>query len=290
MGANGGSITCTFTTHVPGAANDYNFNVTAAGIADNAVDISGSGDTVVKVIKILVASLTANSETYAPGSSVKLKVTLKNESDTTSINILTLEDSVLGDVQDYGTCLLPTNILPNSSYNCDYEQTITEEEGEPQTFILDVTAETLNTPPIQLADQATTTVEVVEPIVYLPISFYIRENQCEYARWLETNKLYYFYPDMDKAYYKFDLTSTSDITVEMNDFTPSKGQVTLFQFIGTECDIDDTNVRVIDYDGTSNKKRILVGKAQPPGNYFIYVFSAGDYSETDRYSLIVKTR
>jgi hypothetical protein len=284
MNAGQGSISCTFTTNVPGPPGDRPYDITAKGIADDVANISGSGATVVRIIEIISASLTSDSAKYSTGSIARLTATIENLSETTSVTILTLEDTILGDLP----CSLPVTVLPGKFYPCSYNQTITGPAGEPQSFILNISAETDDKPPIALTDQASVEVEVIEPLAFLPVIFKPLNISCQTALWIETNRLLSFNVLNVDTFYKFELQQTSDITVEITDFSPTRGQVALYTYSGEDC---IPPAAVVAEDRTIfNPDRTLVGQQQPAGIYFIRIVPGGNYSPTDEFNLIVNTK
>ena len=233
--------------------------------------------------------MTAEDEKIVVGSRIKLTATIRNLSESTNVNILALEDENLGDVVPHGNCSLPKTLAPGGAYTCYYEQTISAAAGEEQSFILNVSAETDDTPPISLTDQAATTVMVTKPLGFLPIIIVIpKPTSCETALNINTNIRYEFYPDTIRAYYRFVLTEAETVTLEIADFKSSDGQVTLYKYTGDECDLD--TIEVIQYDGTDNEDRTLSAGKQQPGTYYVFVFNGGKLSKKEAYSLIVKAQ
>ena len=292
LSANSGQYQCKFTTDVSNSPGIYVFDVkTIATVkGDPAYSVSGSGETEIEIFEIISTTLTTKKPKYATGSLINLTMTIRNLSESSSLDILTLEDADLGDVtlNGNGNCLLPQTLQPGESYSCYYQQTVTAEAGEIQPYILNVAGETDGNPPIPILDEARVTITAVQPIAFLPISPVIpTPTSCNTALWVKTKTLYHFYPSNEDAYYKFELENTSNITVNIDNFTPPRGQVNLFSYNGEEC---NSTINFIDDDGDVNdRNRVLKGENQPPGTYFVRVVSGDEYSSSDSYTLIVNT-
>jgi len=290
MDAEGGSVSCSFKANVMGAAGDKIFDITATGSVDSA-SISGSATAVVKIFKIISASLASHKSDYPQGSMATLTATVQNLSNTKSVKILTMEDSGLGDIQDDGNCQLPKTISPGGAYSCYYKQRIINGPGQ-QSFILDVTGETNDSPPRAVSDRAAVTINVYKPTVYLPYTINIeRPTSCETALNIETNTPYYSKPNVNIEYYKFSLADSKAITVKIKNFVvkSEKGQVQVFRYVGEEC---SSNIQIVLYDETNNIDRTLGPKVLPPlapgKYYYIAIVNTGITSVDEYYSLIVE--
>lgn len=285
----GGSFLCTFTFEVSGLPGDQTFIVNAIGEVGSGIQVEGGGAAVVRIVELIAASLTAAKDQVVTGGEVKLIVTVHNLDDTTSVKLLTLEDAVLGDISPFGDCSLPQMLGPGDIYSCSYEQTATGTPGEEQSYILNVSAETVTQPAITLSDQASATVNLFEPLIHLPfITVIPRPTSCQAPLLINTDFRYQFYPDTSNAVYWFILTETKDVTVEINDFVPQDGQVTIYKDTGNGC--DPATLEDIGFDGGDAKNRTIPAGVQQPGNYYVYVFVGSDLSKELPYSLIVHTQ
>ncbi len=290
LGSDGDSIQCAFTSDVIGLPGDYSFNVNASGVVENtSVNVSGSGTTVVKIYEIISASLTADRDHVLPGEAVDLTVAIQNLGDSESVRILTIEDATLGDVTLFGDCELPQLLDVGEAYSCQYEQTSTAAIGEEQSYILTVAGETAADPPVALGDQASATVEVIEPIVLLPmVTLVPQPTSCTAPLFIDIDTVYQFYPDTEHAIYWFALADTTDVVVELMNFLPEEGQIAIYKDTGKGC--DPASLEDIGFDGSSDIDRTLAVGAQEAGNYYVYIFSGADLGREQAYSLLVRTR
>jgi hypothetical protein len=75
----------------------------------------------------------------APGGTFTYTVRITNTSAET-IRIVSLDDSVYGDLDNWGTCTTQQNMVPGSTYQCSYTGTFTGVEGSNQTNVVEVVA------------------------------------------------------------------------------------------------------------------------------------------------------
>lgn len=285
----GGALECGFTFDVSGSAGERVFKVDARGEVTESVSIEASGTAVVKIYDVFTLSLTAGEEQVVAGKKVELLVSIENLDEITGVRILALDDAILGDVSQLGDCTLPQFLAPSSSYSCTYSQTATAAPGDEQSFILTAAAETDTTPATQLRNQASATILVAEPMLYLPILKIIpKPTSCAAPLLIETNTSYQFYPDTRNAVYHFVLIEEADVVVELSEFTPRDGQVTVYKDTGNGCDPE--TLEFLGSDGSNNLDRKVSLGRQEAGNYYIHVFSGSDLSQEQAYTLLVQAR
>lgn len=290
LASDGDAFQCVFTTNVAGLPGDYSFDVNASGNVENSsINVEGRGSTVIKIYEIIAASLTAKKEQVLPGESIDLTITIQNLGESESVMVLTAEDATLGDVTPYGDCILPQLLDVGEIYSCRYEQSSTAAIGEEQSYILTVGGETVAEPPVALGDQASATIEVIEPIVLLPmIALIPRPTSCAAPLYIDIDTTYPFYPDTENAVYWFALADSTDVTVELKNFLPVDGQITVYKDTGKGC--DPASLEDLGFDGSSDIDRTVAVGTQEPGNYYVHIFSGAGLGREQAYSLLIRTQ
>ena len=187
--APGGAYDCTFTAFVRGNAGDIvTDTVTAAGIDDDGSGVSDSDTADVEILDVLPQiSLVKTAEPVVldePGGEFTFSIVVTNES-VEPVELTSLTDDVYGDItQVQGqitstTCVVPTAIDVNGSYECSFTGLFEGNAGDTQTDIVsgvaqddeanqadasdDAFVELLPVPPVISATKTPNPTEVVAP-------------------------------------------------------------------------------------------------------------------------------
>ncbi len=226
-----------------------------------------------------------------PGGSVLFSVEVSNQS-ATSITLLALTDNVVGDLDGKGNCSLPQTMAIDITYHCSYSHDIQGMAG--QMITRSVTAEGQNQVPLTVQASATVTLTITEPtnpgpqLVFLPLVLRPRiwgepNNSCGDAFPVALNQPAQFLAEDENDWYHFALSQPTPIQVELLNFVPQAGQLTVWS--GLPC----TAATLIGHDGSTATNRTLDLGTQPAGDYFIWLINAGALNPTDLYSLQVRT-
>ena len=131
----GETYTCSFTANVTGNAGYVETDViTARGTDDDGSGVSATADADVFITDALPAIeliKTANPSTVPePGGVVSFTITISNTSHGDAVNLLTLADSVFGDLDGQGDCSVPKLIPVGGSYSCTFSGIVRGDEGD----------------------------------------------------------------------------------------------------------------------------------------------------------------
>lgn len=287
LASEGGVLQCMATADVTGASGTYSFELDAAGFvaADSSVTVSAEDTAEVNLFDIFVTSLSAEEDAVPTGGKVRLLATIENQSPTQSIRVTSLQDSVAGDVRPYGDCVLPQLVVPGGIYACGYELVANGAVGEEKTFVLNVTAETMNVPPFLLQGQGDATVSLYEPRINLPVLAHVpRPGTCGEALNIKINTRYHFPHDLENAYYRFVLAEALDVTVEVTEFQTDDGQVIVYAAPRGTCE----GLQFLRNNGiVAPEMPVALGELEP-GTYYARVLIAGERSKELVYSLYVR--
>lgn len=130
-----------------------------------------------------------------------------------------------------------------------------------------------------------------KPTVYLPVIYnnYIlgepNDSACQ-AYEIGLNQEYYFLPDDVEDWYVFELISTSDITVRISNYMPPDGQLLIYT--ASNCSLVFNHIPGGHRDDISPGASITLNN-QPPGTYYVRVYTAVVPSNPTPYTLIVET-
>ncbi len=136
----GATYTCSFTADVMGNAGYVETDVVSAtGTDDDGSGVSANDDAdvfITDALPSIVLTKTANPATVPePGGVVSFTITITNTSPGDAVNILTLADSVFGDLNGLGDCSVPQLIPIGGSYSCTFTQIIRGNEGDTHTNV-----------------------------------------------------------------------------------------------------------------------------------------------------------
>ncbi|MEM7119265.1 MAG: tandem-95 repeat protein [Chloroflexota bacterium] len=108
-------------------------------------------------------------------------------------------------------------------------------------------------------------------------------NHCGQAFPLAGNQLYEFFPNDQEDWYSFVLTTSKDVTVVLTEFAPrGDGQLIVY---GGAC---PGGLGSLGQNGDHSTTKILNLGTQPPGTYYIRVFTSSSSSTTIPYKLRIQ--
>ena len=139
--AAGGSYTCSFTAVVSGNARDVHTNVvTAAGVDDDGQAVGDTDDETVTINDVsssIEVVKTANPTTVnEPGGNVTFSFVVRNTSAVDAVTISSLRDSIYGDLNGQGTCIVPQTIAAGGSYSCAITVLVDGNAGYAETNVV----------------------------------------------------------------------------------------------------------------------------------------------------------
>jgi uncharacterized repeat protein (TIGR01451 family) len=122
-------------------------------------------------------------------------------------------------------------------------------------------------------DSATIDLYVIHlPIVKKGRDFGEPNDQCQTAAYIAVNVDNRFRPEDQDDWYQFDLPSTGDLFVELSNFLPMEGQLTVYR--GDSC----ATRQLLGINGNPAINKVLDLATQPVGHYYIYVSNDADPS------------
>jgi hypothetical protein len=135
----GGFYRCTFPATISGNAGDTETDtVTASGRDDEESPGSDSDSATVTVTgaapSIQVTKTAAPESLPEPGGTVTFTIQIDNTSGSSDpVEITSLTDSIHGDLNGRGSCLVPQAIQPGASYGCSFDATVSGNAGDVET-------------------------------------------------------------------------------------------------------------------------------------------------------------
>jgi hypothetical protein len=304
---NGGSVSCDFVALVSGQPSDFSVVLTALAEDATAEQVSATTSATVvirDVPSVIEVVLSADPPIVsAPGARVTFDVRISNFSEADGVFIDTLTDSALGSLDGRGTCALPTPLITaGGSYDCSYSDQVNGAAGDERLRI--VTASGLSDDPVPGPVSGSDSIIIAitdQPIqrILMPgvMDDVVEPNyRCGLAYPLQLNRAYHFLPPPTyvpnadpprQDYYRFQLTESSVVTVELTNFVPLKGQLIVRK--AENCD-DPALANPIGRNPDSVLNRTLSLGTRPPGQYFIQIINDGPAETQQLYRLIVKTQ
>ncbi|MHC5004975.1 MAG: hypothetical protein ACYTJ0_17850, partial [Planctomycetota bacterium] len=164
--ASGASYACQFTAFVGGNAGDSETdNLTATCRDDEGNGVNGADAATVDITDataaLTVTKTAVPADLPAPGGTVIFTVEILNASGSTDpVTLNTLIDDVHGDLDGRGSCLVPQNLAPGSSYACSFETSFVGAEGDSETDT--VTAEGVDDEGTAVGGMASATVTLTD--------------------------------------------------------------------------------------------------------------------------------
>lgn len=288
------SVNCSYevwlTLQPPVFSNEITAVVSATSTTGMTKQLSLSDEAFVSLTDYapLAVVLGSNPRSLvAPGGQANLTLQVTNQTPI-ALTLDALTDSVVGNVNGKGNCVLPRVIPGGGSYSCTYPVTISGmDAGETATHQISAKAD---------AQQASSAVDI--PITALPTTYVMMpaissgavagepNNSLCAAIPLMTDLNHYFYADDDRDWYRFTLQSPSHINVILNNFTVTDGQ--LLVYAGDTC--TGVGGNPIGHNGEQYApiREIDLGE-QEAGTYYVLVLSVEGLNPTNPYLLRVET-
>ncbi|TXS90750.1 hypothetical protein FV139_17365 [Parahaliea maris] len=143
----GGNYTCSFTAFVSGSAGDIETNeVTAAGEDDDGQPVEDINSATVRIlstayppaqIDIRVIKTPSTNVITEPGAGVTFTLEVVNDSPVAAVSITSLVDSIYGDLNGQGNCVLPITIpASGASYSCAFQAMVMGQGGTAETNVV----------------------------------------------------------------------------------------------------------------------------------------------------------
>jgi hypothetical protein len=287
------SLTCSYevllTLQPPVFSNEITAVVSAAITGGGTRELSVTDEAFISVNDFSPLGIVVGSDPrslVAPGGQANLAVQVTNRMPI-ALTLDSLTDSVVGNVNGKGNCVLPRSIPAGGTYSCTYPVMISgREAGDTATHQITAKAD---------ARQASSSVGI--PITATPITYVMlpaisklavagepNDSLCS-AVPLMTNLNYYSYADDDRDWYRFTLKSPAQVRVTISNFTVTDGQLVIYAA--------DSCVGVsgnpVGHNGEQyNPIRELDLGQQPAGTYFIMVVAEAGLNSTSPYVLRIE--
>lgn len=108
-------------------------------------------------------------------------------------------------------------------------------------------------------------------------------DECAQALNVPLNRDQSFYADDKNDWFYFDLPAAANVTIELRDFAPGKGQLLVAS--GGACG----GLQLIGNNGENRPDKTIALGSRPAGRYYIWVITDGLLNTTDPYRLLVRT-
>jgi YVTN family beta-propeller protein len=166
----GGFYQCTFNDPVTGQPGYTEIDsVTAAGTDDDGNPVSGSDDATVVITDVpssIRLDKSANPTSVPePGGAVTFTVRVDNASAVDTVTITSLQDSIYGNLNGKGTCIVPQTLPPSGTYQCSFIASVTGNAGKTETDIATASGVDDDGNPVTASDAATVTLTGVGAII-----------------------------------------------------------------------------------------------------------------------------
>lgn len=289
----GGVFECSFVAAVAGQPSNFSVILTAAAESGNGDEISATTNTTVTITDLpsaVTVNVTADPPFVpAPRGTVTYSVRLVNSSEVDSIRINSLRDSILGDLNGQGNCVLPTSLISaGGSYQCSFSDELRGEVGD--TIERTITAAGVDDDPTpnpvsnSLVVSVSMTEKEAEQIFLATVADDVVEpnNSCTEAYPVQLNYQYHFLAEDFQDVYYFNLEDTLSIRVEMTNFVPQAGQLVLWK---GAC---GSLTMIFRNPDKALNKTLDVG-SQGAGFYVIQILNDGPKDTGVPYGLIVRT-
>ncbi len=288
----GKDFACSFLGIVTGQPSEFEVIITATGGQDSSGNLLEKSSKGIVQITDVPASLSVSvtpsvSSVLPPGGLVEFTAEVENTGLVDVISIETLNDSILGDLTNKGTCFLPKQIQPGEAFTCTYEREIIGGAGDVLTFVLTAEGVDDDLPPGQVLSIGQTVIDIIEPPVYsvfFPgLIIFIDEpnNNCSQVFPLNVNQTYHFMANDIFDLYEFNLIENGDVTINLTNFLPKIGQLIAYKDIGEGC----ANSTVLANNADESTQKVLSLGTLDAGRYFILVLNEGELNTQDPYQL-----
>jgi len=133
---------CSFVKTITGNAGELkSHKVTATGIDDDNIAITDNYTTVVNILDtpptISVINNVTPSSLPEPGGNIAYIVKISNTSTVDPVDVMTLTDSIHGNLHGQGNCSIPQRLEIGQSYTCSFNTTIAGTAGDQETYTVE---------------------------------------------------------------------------------------------------------------------------------------------------------
>jgi hypothetical protein len=235
-------------------------------------------------------SLTVDPESISveEGETITFILTLTNNGNSTLTNVQIASPQVTGCNLALGSLGASETAVFNCTYTPRNSETITFDATamEPATNT-EVSTETAVF--IEILPIVPPSIPIFTQFIPLVVNNFINHNalgepnnSCAAAFPISINQSANFLAEDINDWYGFTLNSPSDLTVNLTDFIPIAGQITLWR--GT-CN----SLTLIGQNGDFSTEKSINVSNQPAGTYYIWLISDGPINFTNLYELSIET-
>ena len=129
----GGTYSCSFSAPVTGNAGfEHQNTVVATVVDDEGTDAENFDDETVTITDVppnIIVDKTVDPGTVYAGETVTFHISVVNDSDE-AVTMTSLVDSIYGDLDGQGTCVVPQAMAADAIYTCEFDAVITETETD----------------------------------------------------------------------------------------------------------------------------------------------------------------
>lgn len=290
----GGSYSCSFKAEVTGQPPEFAVVLTAKALSLDQKEVTATATSAVTLTNVPAEiALTVSAEPpfiNPPGQVVTFTVRIDNESEADTVTITQLKDSVLGGLNNKGSCKMPQTFAPGEAYQCEYTDNVQGEAGEEKTRRITASGVDDDTVPGAVSANKLVTVLIsdqVRQFVYFPTTTKdVVGSLCKDAYPLRLNRQYFFLPPLPYnqgqnpgSFFSFTLTQTGSARIELTNFVPRDGQLVVWS--NTNC------TGLVKNDNTALNKVLELGTLAS-GTYIVQLINDGPRNEVDLYGLVVR--
>ncbi len=275
----------------PGARTDIVNSATV--LTAESIDPDSSNNTAIIATPVIARADLSISKSVLPdqvevGGTVTYTLAINNNGPSLATGVRVVDDlpsevSLISATPSKGTCKGSSSVTCElGNLNVNQRVTITivvEVETKKSSSIRNssqVSSSVLDPNVQDNSDTASTDVFEFIHKVFVPIIFKLefgeQNDTCETAAPISTNINFSFLPEDIFDWYRFTLSSSGKLNVELSNFVPMAGQLTAFR--GASCDSRE----LLGIDGSTATSKVLDLGLQPAGNYYIFVSNDGDPS------------
>jgi hypothetical protein len=245
-----------------------------------------SNATLTIINPLLTLAISPESVSLTMGEQVTFDLSLTNNGNTTIQNVKISSDPEIGCNLSLDTLAVGQTSIFNCTHTPSQSGSITFSAiGEENITNSQVYAETAVTIELLPVDPPTNPIHVI----HLPIMLnnYLSHNTlgepnniCSQTYPLSLNQPQLFLAEDIHDWYQFTLDIPGDLNVQLNNFAPVAGQITLWQ--GT-C----TNLTLIGQNGDFLATKSINLQNQPAGTYYVWLINDGSTTLTEKYELTI---
>lgn len=305
----GGTFSCTFVASVEGQPSNFSTILTATAEDKNGLDATVTTSASVTITDEPASmSLTLGADPpfiNPPSRNVRFSISVENTSAADAITITELNDEFLGNLNGRGTCAVPiADISPGFSYQCSFMAVVSGSVGQQKSRIITVKAIDDDLVPNTLTESKAVVVGITDRPTRYTFMPNVSDNtmnrtSCGRPYPLAINRQYFFLPpntynnslpvdQRDQHYFVFELTQNGQVTVELTNFVPQKGQLIVRPHVqgGTP----PCGSPALGVNPDSSLTKIVNLGTRPAGRYYIQIVNDGPSNVRQLYGLIVRVK